>query len=355
MSCHRYGSRAKHRMDGYLIGLLLVTSCARNKPQPVFAMSNSHDLPLNTQADRHYSFGDIAEGDVIRHSFGYTNTTNDPIDIVSIQTSCGCIAATPTASHLRVGETSEIEMRFDTLARLGKLSGFIAVQTTAQGELASSRYTFDCNVRNYVTARPSQLTIGPCGRGQESTQRVEFSSTDGGYFLVNDVKTGSDDVVCAATSDSRSNTGFVELRVVPRSKSGVYRGEIRVSVNHEHQVTCRIPFVLSVEPAYEVVPRGSMSFGRLKKGTHPERVLTVRSRTHVPGFRVEHVRIEGAGKVDAGSPFLGTTVDANSEEFRITVRIVGDLPDKYFLNHLHVITNDPVDDEVDIPVFGFVE
>lgn len=74
-----------------------------------------------------YDFGVVEEGGVLTHSFVFTNTGTEPLEIVDIRTSCGCTAAHPDKKIYQPGEKGVIKAEFDTKGRVGRNSRTITV------------------------------------------------------------------------------------------------------------------------------------------------------------------------------------------------------------------------------------
>src|SRR5262245_49932812 len=76
--------------------------------------------PVITIASPVYDFGTVMEGEPARHKFEVKNTGGAPLDIKSLVASCGCTAAALKQKILAPGDSTEIEVTFDTRGRRGK-------------------------------------------------------------------------------------------------------------------------------------------------------------------------------------------------------------------------------------------
>lgn len=61
-----------------------------------------------------HDFGTITEGDVVEHTFSFTNNGQAPLIIQNAVGSCGCTVPTYTKDPIPVGETGEIVVKFDS-------------------------------------------------------------------------------------------------------------------------------------------------------------------------------------------------------------------------------------------------
>ena len=71
-------------------------------------------LPAFAFQEEEYDFGTIKEGDIVEHTFIFTNTGEAPLIIESARASCGCTVPKWPKEPIAVGETGEIQVRFDS-------------------------------------------------------------------------------------------------------------------------------------------------------------------------------------------------------------------------------------------------
>jgi hypothetical protein len=95
-------------------------------------------------AETTHEFGTIAEGDVVEHTFTFTNTGDTPLIIQDAQTTCGCTVPKKPEAPVPPGETGEIQVRFDSQGKAGVQNK--AVTITANTEPATTRLFIKANV-----------------------------------------------------------------------------------------------------------------------------------------------------------------------------------------------------------------
>lgn len=91
-----------------------------------------------------HEFGTIAEGDVVEHTFTFTNTGGTPLIIQDAQTTCGCTVPKKPEGPIPPGETGEIQVRFNSQGKAGVQNK--AVTITANTEPATTRLFIKANV-----------------------------------------------------------------------------------------------------------------------------------------------------------------------------------------------------------------
>lgn len=95
-------------------------------------------------AETTHEFGTIAEGDVVEHTFTFTNTGGTPLIIQDAKTTCGCTVPKKPEAPVPPGETGEIQVRFNSQGKAGVQNK--AVTITANTEPATTRLFIKANV-----------------------------------------------------------------------------------------------------------------------------------------------------------------------------------------------------------------
>lgn len=74
-----------------------------------------------------FDAGKIIQGEKVNYAFKFKNVGGGILKIESAKPSCGCTASAPRKSEIEPGETSQIEMSFDSTGRSGPQSKTITV------------------------------------------------------------------------------------------------------------------------------------------------------------------------------------------------------------------------------------
>ncbi len=76
-----------------------------------------------------HNFGKIEEGKIYETSFAFMNTGQGTLEIVDINSSCGCAAAIPKKRKLNPGETSEVKVEFNSTNYSGIVTKYIVIRS----------------------------------------------------------------------------------------------------------------------------------------------------------------------------------------------------------------------------------
>lgn len=95
-----------------------------------------------------YNFGTIKQGDVVNHTFKFTNNGTDPLQIQSTLASCGCTVPEHTKEPIPPGGTGEVVVRFDSKGKSDQQNPVITVVANTNPKQTR------LNLRGFVEATP---------------------------------------------------------------------------------------------------------------------------------------------------------------------------------------------------------
>ncbi len=79
--------------------------------------------------DYTWDFGQVKEGAVLKHDFSLKNVTGRVLNIKDINTSCGCTTSGTKQKSLKPGESTLIEVKFNSKGYSGNVEQFVYVNT----------------------------------------------------------------------------------------------------------------------------------------------------------------------------------------------------------------------------------
>lgn len=126
-----------------------------NKAQPIATSSSASPaatpaekpdgpLPSFQFGEELHDFGTIKDGDVVEHTFKFTNTGAAPLIISDAKATCGCTVPEWPKEPIPVGETGEIKVRFNSKNKPGIQNKTVTL--TANTWPATTRVRIKANV-----------------------------------------------------------------------------------------------------------------------------------------------------------------------------------------------------------------
>lgn len=79
-----------------------------------------------------YDYGTVAASNGVEHSFLLTNTGTEPVKILKLRKTCGCVATVASKMDVEPGGSAEIQVRVSLKGRSGAQSKTVYVQTNSR-------------------------------------------------------------------------------------------------------------------------------------------------------------------------------------------------------------------------------
>ncbi|MCH8035180.1 MAG: DUF1573 domain-containing protein [Bacteroidetes bacterium] len=180
---------------------------------------------LVTQQDEH-DFGDIQQGEKVTHVFVITNSGGDLLKITNVKASCGCTAALPEKNELAPGESTNLNVTFNSAGRLGKQKKLIRIESndpdnpqviiTIKGNVVLS----DAESSTYPVLRfiQTQHDFGKVKEGKIVEYTFNFENSGKSTLKIKDIKTS-----CGCTA------ALVSSEVLKPGEQGTLKVELDTS------------------------------------------------------------------------------------------------------------------------------
>lgn len=82
-----------------------------------------------------YDWSKVTEGEIVRHTFSFTNTGSEPLVIQNARASCGCTTPDWTKEPVAPGEEGKIEVEFNSKGRVGIQNKTVTVTGNFDGNI----------------------------------------------------------------------------------------------------------------------------------------------------------------------------------------------------------------------------
>jgi hypothetical protein len=90
------------------------------------------NAPVMTFAQAEYNFGDIKPGEVVKHTFEFTNTGKSPLLIDNAQATCGCTVPSWPKEPIAPGAKGQIQVQFDSHGKSGMQNKQVTIYANTQ-------------------------------------------------------------------------------------------------------------------------------------------------------------------------------------------------------------------------------
>ena len=87
-----------------------------------------NDLGVMTFDEKEFVFGDIHQGETVKHTFHFTNTGKRPIIIDNASSSCGCTVPTFPREPIAPGEKGAIDVQFNSAGKVAQVTKVVTIR-----------------------------------------------------------------------------------------------------------------------------------------------------------------------------------------------------------------------------------
>ncbi len=135
------------------------------------------DQPRIELSKREHHFGNIKQGDKATCQFPVSNRGEAPLIIHRIETSCGCTGAIPGKNELAPGESSQIDVTFNSSGRQGYFQKSIYVHSS-DPQNPKAELLIDGDIKTAVDIDISHLNLGNVLLNQSVSGQVRIRLND---------------------------------------------------------------------------------------------------------------------------------------------------------------------------------
>jgi len=308
------------------------------------ALGASNGRPLVQATDPVYDFGAVYNGTTVKHTFRLKNAGTAPLTISGVRTSCGCTAAQPTKSHLLPGEDSAIAVSFDTHADHGPATRTITVLTN-DPDHQQLQLTMRGDVKVQVEASPSLVIFDRIRRGTQQSHQVTLTDEMPDRTFKVDSITNANPNIKVASQPIRSGKpgALLTITLVNTTPAGPIADLVRVNTSRapvEIPVSGAVLGDINVNPpqvSFGIVPHHASALRIVRltnSGDHPVKVTGISSNNSSVVAAVEPVK--------------------TGKEYKIAVQLMPNTPDGVLRGMLAIKTDDPHQQDVQVPFYGIV-
>ena len=152
----------------HLFGRFALLSTPRSR-----SYSNPHrngDAPHLTPEPEEHDFGIVTQKSTLEHVFLLRNTGPTPLEVTSVEASCGCTSTLLSDKALQPGQAAELRVGFQSGSMEGPFRKKVSIFTSA--EESSTEIYIKGSVQPLFTVDPAVVAFGNVSVGEEYRRKV---------------------------------------------------------------------------------------------------------------------------------------------------------------------------------------
>jgi copper(I)-binding protein len=242
----------------WAVGLMLLgTAVGGAQPTsapPAAAMTSTNAVGPKIQfATPIYDFGRVRAGELVKHTYAFTNTGDRLLIINSVQPGCHCTTAGEWTKQVEPGQTGGIPIQFDTVGN----NGLVVRQVTVACNITNQPPSF-LQLRGTVY-RPidfnppmAMLNLPPDGEAASVVVTITNNTDEPLTLFAPEI---NNRMFTAELTTNTPGKGFqLKVSVVPPVSMGYVAGQINLRTGWTNPAVVTFPVGANVQPAIMVIP-----------------------------------------------------------------------------------------------------
>lgn len=334
---------------GTFVLVLSLGACTKPNSNPAPAGSSSAAVSGSGARiellEKEHDFGNVTEGDSLKHTFKVKNAGTAPLEITRVRTSCGCTAAVTKEKTVAPGQTTEIEVTFNTRGRMGPNRKTITIQTN-DPENANAKVEIKAMIERLLAFEPTIVRLN-ASHGEEKSVEAWLTGklAKDAKLEIGEVEGDSDVKVELAEKKEGEETKRGVKFTLKGTKVGRTNGTVKIKTGVEKVPELSLRFNTAVTGNVDVRPRALYFDDKTPQGK--ERVMRVTSKRE--DFKLTAAKVlEGPYKARISKPETGAGFDVH-----VTYEGKGDGTDKdpnASNGKLELVSNDPLEPKIEVPL-----
>ncbi|WP_019039131.1 DUF1573 domain-containing protein [Psychroflexus tropicus] len=116
--------------------------------------AEKQSFPVMEFEEKEYDFGTVEEGEIVEHTFTFTNTGDAPLIVSNATASCGCTVPTWTKEAIAPGENGEMVVKFNTRGKPNQQMKAVRITANTQSGRETIRIKAFVNPKNSNAGSP---------------------------------------------------------------------------------------------------------------------------------------------------------------------------------------------------------
>lgn len=180
------------------------------------------DPQISVLSDK-FNFGDISEGEIVKHDFVVYNQGGSLLKIDNVRASCGCTAVQSYKRELEPGDSTTISVQFDSQGRRGLQNKHVYVYSN-DPKKRELRLSFEANIapdKNSANYQPEakmkldkyQHNFGKVIDGDVLDLTVQIKNMGDGQLDIKEIRTSCDCVTYDLPKNLLEPNEVVDLKL----------------------------------------------------------------------------------------------------------------------------------------------
>ena len=201
-----------------------------------------------------YDFGRVKSGEIVKHTYTFTNTGSELLEVTNVQPSCGCTTAGEWTRRIEPGQTGTIAVQFNSAGFGGEVLKTVTVSSTDKNQ-PTLILQLKGTVWKPIEVLPSFAVLNIMPDASAASTLVRITNNTGEYVSITSEPKCSTPAFAAQITTNQPGKAFqVEIRAVPPFVAGNSRATITLTTSSTNLPLVSIGVWSIVQPKLAVIP-----------------------------------------------------------------------------------------------------
>jgi copper(I)-binding protein len=242
----------------WVVGLMMlgtgVVGAQPTSAPPAAAMTSTNAVGPKIQfATPIYDFGRVKAGELVKHTYAFTNTGDRLLIINSVQPGCHCTTAGEWTKQVEPGQTGGIPIQFDTAGN----NGLVVRQVTVACNTTNQPPSFlqlRGTVYRAIDFNPPMAILSLPPDGEAASVVVTITNNTDEPLTLSEPQINNRMFTAELTTNTPGKGFQLKVSVVPPVSMGYVAGQISLRTGWTNPAVVTFPVGANVQPALMVVP-----------------------------------------------------------------------------------------------------
>lgn len=201
-----------------------------------------------------YNFGTVIVGETVKHSFAFTNTGDQTLEIQDVKSTCGCTTAGAWSRRTEPGKSGSIPVEFHTGHFNGPVVKEVSVTCNEPGHK-----TFVLKLQGVVwhpiAVSPAGATFsGVLENPTNMFRTIRITNQEDYPLILREPKSNQRAVAAEIITNEPGKSYELTVKLVPPLGAGHVFGEISIPTSSTNMPVITVPVWAIAQPAVMVLP-----------------------------------------------------------------------------------------------------
>jgi hypothetical protein len=210
--------------------------------------------PRITFSETVHDFGKVKSGQTVKHTYTFTNTGSELLEVTNVQPSCGCTTAGEWTRRIEPGQVGTIPVQFSSAGFGGEVLKTVTVNSNDKGQPAIT-LQLKGTVWKPVDVLPSfaVLNIMPDASSASTLVRI-INNTDDYISITSEPKCTTNAFSAEIRTNQPGKEFQLEIRALPPFKPGNSQATITLTTTSTNLPLVSVGVWSIVQPKLAVIP-----------------------------------------------------------------------------------------------------